>query len=341
MKKKTRKRILVALLALFVFAVAGVFGGLAYFKHTWFRDTPNTLTVEGNSLSVPIRWSARRYAGHVEPREAMLLPVSIPGFDNTFSMQFDTGAPSTFLRSGAVNALKERGCEIETYEEDGDTYFREFQLSVGGSNVTMKAGSVSRSRGGIDWDNTEANSIGTIGSDFIDQRVCVIDFTTMELRLYKDRPQSFSALGTFTPFDFKGRKIVMPVTFDGASENVIYDSGCSSFGLLTSNHYYDHYSDANEPEIALNVNRHGSPVFIHHRRSELTATFGDTELPLKRISYANLYPTVQALVGRFSSYAGFIGVLGNETLTESTLILDGKSQEYLVIKGPFPKLPPK
>ncbi|MFK7820593.1 MAG: hypothetical protein AB8G99_17870 [Planctomycetaceae bacterium] len=55
-------------------------------------------------------------------------------------------------------------------------------------------------------------------------------------------------------------------------------------------------------------------------------------MPLKRISYVNLYGGVQTLVGRFSSCAGFIGVLGNEALTNSTLILDAKSNEYLVVR---------
>ena len=129
----------------------------------------------------------------------------------------------------------------------------------------------------------------------------------------------------------------MPVTIDGASEHVIYDSGCSAFGLLTSGYYYDRYSDPNQPETNYNGNRHGDPIPIHHRTCDLIATFGETELPLKRISYVNLYAPVQALVGRFSGFAGFIGVLGNEPLTESTLILDAKTNEYLVVPGSAPR----
>lgn len=317
--------------------LTGVVGGLAYFKHTWFRDTPNTLTIEGDLFPVPIKWSGGQYGTHTEPREAVVIPVSIPGFQHTFRMQFDTGAPNTFLRSGAVESLRERGCELELFEEEGLTYFRKFELNVGGNKVILKPGWVRSSGAGIDWEDTEASSIGTIGSDFLDQKICAIDFAAMEMRLFADRPAAFDALGTFTPFEFKGRKIVMPVTIEGATENVIYDSGCSAFGLLTSSYYYDRYSDATESEIQLNVNRHGDPVHVHHRTCDQVVNFGDTELPFKRISYVNLYPTVQTLVGRLSGFAGFIGVLGNETLTESTLILDAKSNEYLVVKGSLPK----
>lgn len=333
MKKKTKKRILYGLLGLTLLAVVGVVGGLAYFKYTWFRDQPNTLVIEGELHSIPMKWS-----GNVQdPHAFLLIPVSIPGFDNIFHMQFDTGSPVTYLKSGALESLMERGYEVELFKKEKLTYFREFEFNVGGNKVALKPGWVRGARGGIDWDNPNSNNvIGTIGSDLLDQRICAIDFAAMQIRLYENRPQIFDTLGTFTPFDFKGRKIVMPVTIDGSSENLIYDSGCSAFGLLTSGYYYDQYSDPNEPEIQYNGNRHGDPIPIHHRTCDLTATFGEAELPLKRISYVNLYAPVQALVGRFSSFAGFIGVLGNEPLTESTLIFDAKTNEYLVVPGSAP-----
>ncbi len=334
MKKQTRKKLLYATLGLFVLSAIGVFGGLAYFKHTWFRDTPNTLTIAGDLHPVPFEWSADEHDQH----SAMLIPVSIPGFEKTFYMQFDTGASNTFLRSGALESLMERGCDFELFKENGLTYFRRFELNIGGNRVTLKPGWVRDSAGEIDWE-TAANPIGTIGSDFLDQRICAIDFPAMEIRLYADRPQALDALGNFTPFDFTGRKIVLPITINGASESVIYDSGCSAFGLLTSNYYYEKYSDPSEPEINYNANRDGDPVPVHHRTCGMPADFGDTRLPLKRISYVDLYGPVQAMVGRFSSFAGFIGILGNETLTDSTLILDAKVNEYLVVRGSVSESP--
>lgn len=333
MKKNTRKRILYTLLGLVLLAVIGVFGGLAYFRHTWFRDRPNTLTIEGKLHPIPMKWSADEH----DPHAFLLIPVSIPEFDNTFHMQFDTGSPETYLKSGALESLMERGCEVELFKKEKRTYIRNFEINVGGNRVTLKPGWVRGARGSIDWDNPRANNvIGTIGSDLIDQKICEIDFAAMQIRLYEDRPEAMDSLGTFSPFDFKGRKIVLPVTIEGTSENVIYDSGCSAFGLLTSGYYYDQYSDPSEPEVNYNGNRHGDPIPIHHRTCDLVATFGDTELALKRISYVNLYAPVQALVGRFSGFAGFIGVLGNEPLTESTLIFDAKTNEYLVVPGSAP-----
>ncbi|MFK7820591.1 MAG: hypothetical protein AB8G99_17860 [Planctomycetaceae bacterium] len=93
--------------------MAGVFGRLAYFKHTWFRDTPNTLTIEGELHPVPFRWSEQQFGDHKGPHYAMMVPVSIPGFDNKFCMQSDTRSPSTFIRSGALESLIERGCDVE------------------------------------------------------------------------------------------------------------------------------------------------------------------------------------------------------------------------------------
>ena len=87
--------------------------------------------------------------------------------------------------------------------------------------------------------------------------------------------------------------------------------------------------------------RHGDPVHVYHRAGDLKVGFRNNELRLKRVSYANLYGTVQLLVGRFSGIVGCIGFLGNEPLTESTLILDAKAHEYLLVQGSLPALPEK
>jgi hypothetical protein len=135
-------------------------------------------------------------------------------------------------------------------------------------------------------------------------------------------------LGVFTPFEFKGRRIMLPATIRGSDVQVFYDSGCSAFGLLTSKYHYDRLTDQNEKEVAWGANRRGESIPIHHKPSNLQFELGPTKLALKRISYAEMYNFLQVTIGRVIGG----GFLGNKPLTESTLIIDTKSEEFLIVK---------
>lgn len=81
---------------------------------------------------------------------------------------------------------------------------------------------------------TRKKIIGTIGADFLDQKACEIDFPSFEIRLHASWPANLS-LDSFTPFKFKGRRIMLPATMDGVEMELFYDSGCSAFGFLAKN----------------------------------------------------------------------------------------------------------
>ncbi len=329
--KRLLRRLLYGLLFLILLGAVGVFGAVEYAKYRLFQDTPNRLAFEGDLHSVPFEWSAHEMESYSEPHGAILIPVSVPGIANKFYMQFDTGSPDTWLRTGSLKSLKNHGVEFELFEKEKHTYVKQFELNVAGNRVLMKSG-VTRTRDiAIDWDNPDAkNVIGSFGADFLDQKICEIDFPAQEIRLHHNRPESLNELGSFTPFKFKGRRIMLPASIDGSDVELFYDSGCSAFGLLTSKYHYDRLTDPNEKEIAYGANRHGDSVPIHHKSSDRSISLGATELPLKRVSYAELYNFLQTTVGRVIGG----GFFGNKSLTESTLIIDAVTNEFLVVKQP-------
>jgi len=328
--KKILKRCFLTLLVLIVLLAVGAVGAFQYAKYRFFRDTPNTLTFKGDLHSVPFEWSADESESYNEPHGAILIPVSVPGLPNRFYMQFDTGSPNTYIRRSAMEALKDRGIEIELIQDDDRTLMKELELDVGGNRIVLTSGWIYGQNVPIDWDNPNAkNVIGTLGSDFLDQKICEIDFPAKEIRLHRDRPDSLNELGDFTPFKFKGRRILLPANIDGSNVEVFYDSGCSAFGLLTSKYQYDRLTDPNDKEIAYGANRRGESIPIHHRPSDLMIKLGETELSVQRISYAEMYNFLQTTVGRFVGG----GFFGNKSLLECTLILDTKSNEFLVVKN--------
>lgn len=310
-----------------VLLAGGVYGGIQYYKSNFFRELPNTLTIEGDLHSVPFRWVSQKFSDdYTEPHSAILLPISVPGIEEQLFMQFDTGAPYSFFRSGCLESLKERGVEFESFEQDEKAYVRKFEVNVSGNRVVMEPARVMRRDISIDWDKP-INIIGTIGADFIDNVVCAIDFPAQEIRMFRERPESLESQGKFTPFEFRARRVMLPTTIDGSDMWLFWDSGCSSFGLFTSKYHFDNYAKPGGDGIVFDANRFGDKVPTHHMPCDLVATFGETRVPLKRVSYVRAYTGLQSTFGRFIDG----GFFGNKSLTDSTLILDTKRQEFLVV----------
>src|SRR5210317_1939002 len=96
---KTVKRILLALLILLV--VGGTIS-FFYYKNKFMSAPPNTLTVSNLGQPFEFIWRGQDVNGTYEPNIAMDVPVYIPGVDQKFYMQFDTGAPSTVFYYNTV-----------------------------------------------------------------------------------------------------------------------------------------------------------------------------------------------------------------------------------------------
>ncbi|MFK7821361.1 MAG: hypothetical protein AB8G99_21780 [Planctomycetaceae bacterium] len=333
--RRHKKKLLLCLLGLGLLLPILGYAGFQYAKSRFLRETPNRLSLEGELHPVEFTWVPETFSDdYSEPHSAILLPVTVPGVSKQLYMQFDTGAPSTFLRSGCVKSLQDRGVECELYKDDKTTRVKKFELNVGKNHVVLDGGWVMQRDISIDWDKPY-NVIGSIGADFIADVVCAIDFPAEKIHLYRSRPESLSSLGSFQPFEFTGRRVLLPTTIDDTEMQVLWDSGCSSFGLFTSKYFFDDYSDPDEPGIQFGAMRFGDTVPAYHKPCDLIATFGETKIPVKRVSYLDMYAGLQTTFGRFTPG----GFLGNKSLTESTLILDTTVNEFFVLDNSLPKGP--
>ncbi len=327
--RRHRKKLLYVSATLVLLLSLGIWGGYRYFKSRFFTETPNTLSITGELHTVPFTWVPETFSDdYTEPHSAILIPVTVPGVDKQLYMQFDTGSPYTFLRSGCLQSLQERGVDCDLFEKEGKPHVRKFELNVSGNRVVLEPGRIMPRDIGIDWDKPY-NLIGSLGADFIDNTVCSIDFPAAEIRLSRERAESFDSLGRFAPFDFKARRVILPATIDGVDMQLFWDSGCSSFGLFTSKYHCENYARPNEAGIVFRANRFGDAVPVHHKPCDLIATFGDAKVPLRRVSYVEMYAGLQTVFGRFIDG----GFLGNKSLTNSTLVLDTIANEFLIVNG--------
>ena len=91
---KIVKRILIGIV---IILIAGGIGSFFYFKNKFMGAQPNQLTLSSLGQPFDIVWRSFKVNDRIEPHAFLFVPVTIPGVDRTFYMQFDTGHPSTVL----------------------------------------------------------------------------------------------------------------------------------------------------------------------------------------------------------------------------------------------------
>ncbi|MGK0388410.1 MAG: hypothetical protein ACI94Y_001139 [Maribacter sp.] len=170
-----------------------------------------------------------------------------------------------------LKLFKEFGLDASTIVIDEERYMEKFDCSLGGNKISMDTIEILENYGNL-FDRNDTISeikIGTIGADFLDNRITMIDFKNKQIQLYSERPKWMNDfLPTFKPFDFQGRRFMLLANIDGKKSELFYDYGSSSFGLITSKSRYDKYTDKNIEEISYNANRFGEPMPTHRKYSD-------------------------------------------------------------------------
>lgn len=326
-----KKAASIFLVLLILFAIIGLIG-IRHFNNLYFKEIPNYLTYSSDSKPIDFVWAEGVYGDYIETHAAMLIPVRIKGMPNKFYMQFDTGAPSTLIYGNTLKSLKEYDLNVKEVIKEDKLYIQNLDFSLGGSKVSMTTIQILEDYGNsFDRNDTISEiKIGTVGADFMDERITLIDFKNQFIQVYKQRPSWMGPLPNFKPFDFKGRRFMLPAKIDGEELELFYDSGSSAFGLITSKNRYDSYTNKNFKEIKYNANKWGDALPIYHKDTDRLLEIGGANLGLKRVSYVDMYANYQKLMTPFTRIGGW---LGNKPFTESTLILDTKKQEFVIIKN--------
>ncbi|MBC2846258.1 hypothetical protein [Winogradskyella flava] len=326
-----KKKIGYTLLILFLILISVGFYYIRKFNNAFFKEKSAYLEYTYESKPIHFKWAANSTGseGYHEPQAAILVPIKLNDFSHKFYMQFDTGAPHSFIYENDLKSLRALGMDIKEITKGEEHYVEQLKFRLDNTNIDARMIRVLKNYGNsFDKNDTISNiSIGTIGSDFIANRITAVDFKNQTLELYNQRPEWMNTLPEFQPFDFAGRRIMLPVKINNKDYELFYDSGCSAFGLITIKSRFDKYTDEKTQPIAYDAKSWDSSIPITSKTSNQLFDIGNTKLSLKRVSYIDMYTWSQPLVTPFTRIGGW---LGNQPFNESVLILDTKAEEFLV-----------
>ncbi|WP_115463073.1 hypothetical protein [Winogradskyella aurantiaca] len=297
----------------------------------FFKERPAYLQLSHQSKPMNFKWTNNNIEGHIENQSSMLLPVKIGTLEHNLHVQFDTGAPNSYIYEKDLISLRKLGCYIKEIKKNGARFVENLEMELGGQQISLSMIMIYPNYGTNFSTEFNANStyiIGTIGSDILVDRITSIDFENQELQFFEKRPTWMDEINSFKPFDFPGRRIMLPVTIDGKTYEFLYDSGCSAFGLITTKQRFNKYTDNTAPIVTYDAKSWEDKIHINSKPSDHKFTIADQELPLKRVSYVDMYSMLQPIATVLTRIGGW---MGNQSLNESQLILDTQTNQFTVI----------
>ncbi|TMM53282.1 hypothetical protein FEE95_19640 [Maribacter algarum] len=330
--KKLLKRTGYTLLVLLTLSAAAGYVGMRKFNNSLFKETPNYLVYTSQPKPISFEWANDSVGDYFETKVAIRVPLKIKGIPHNFYFQFDTGAPTTIIYGNTLRSLKLIKKDFSTISKDENLYLDSLNITLGGNEIHASMLELLEGYGdSFDINDTiKAVNLGTLGADFLDKKITLIDFKNQFIRSYDERPKWMNSLGDFNTFEFKGRRIMLPARINDQELELFYDSGSSTFGLITSKNRYDNYTDENQEEIRYNANKFGDPIPICHRSTTRMMEIGNSNLNLKRISYVDMYAKYQRFITPFTRIGGW---LGNRPFDQNTLILDTQREEFIIIES--------
>lgn len=301
---KTKTMIKKTLLVLLGLLVLSIIGGYFYFDNK-FTPPENSLQLSGTG-EVDMQWVGSAKV----PYRALLLPVQVNGFSETYYLQLDYGAPNTMLFTVPLKELD------SLTRSAGKPDFS--SLDLGGMKI-KRAGFYLKEYG-YSIKDKQYPIIGTLGSDILEKRVVEMDFEKGHCRFTLESPQE-----DWTPLSFDKRKLIFHAKVNERSLKLLFDSGSSAYQWITDKGNWEEARVPDGPIREDKANSWGKTLYVYTAPAKGLVQMGKVGIPLQEVTYVEGYSMTQELLMRFS---GMEGMIGNKFFLGKTLVLDVKNQRY-------------
>ncbi|WP_119789413.1 hypothetical protein [Flavobacterium anhuiense] len=297
-----------------VIIVLFLVGGYFYFQKK-FTPPENYLKISGIAENIPIKWISSDENSH----SALLLPIEIKGINRTFYMQFDSGSPVTVFYKKSLESIAEKFQNQVKIDAENNTISSVFR--IGKMNVASNDFEVLDYGEKISFDNPDAeNIIGTIGTDLLEKRITILDFKNNQCSFIEKIKED-----TFTDFEFKKRKILIPSVIENENLKLLYDTGTSGYELITTKEIWQQYRNKNSAIKTEKGNSWGNTLSVYSASAKKKIQFKNTTLNLSEVTYIEGTSSLQKFLMKRS---GMQGMIGNKLFLNHKLILDCRNEKF-------------
>jgi len=277
--------------------------------------------------SIPFNWLADSVNGSVEPYAAMLIPVKLPYCSKQFYMQFDMGAPNTVFYKNKLRAISEKFPSFGLLPDTASS-LEEVAITVGKNNIIIiQAHLLDFGEKKIDWSAGKKEIIGTIGSDWLENRTVLINYPQQEIVLNYIVPAKLE--NRFTDFSYVQRNIMLPAMIKGKQTMLYFDTGSSAFALLTSKETALSMAVADAVASRYPVKSWGRTLYANSLVTKDSVELSQLSIPLHTVTY--MEGASEEQVNRMLKL-GIGGMTGNKLFLHTGLILDTKNKKFMLMQ---------
>jgi len=312
----------------FILVCSGA-GGYFYFRKS-FSAPPNQLSIVPNGEWIQFSWSGGQDISNPGALDALLVPVELKNHPGEFWMQFDLGAPITVLYSGKMASLQARDGGVQIRTDEKRKYVDNISFRIGSQPILARTLRVYKTEEPIHWNKPEEQQIiGTLGSDFIDGRVLVIDYPNKRFALHRQLPADIAASLVYAPLKFKERRLLIPFTLDGKTSDLMFDTGSSAYSLLTSQSNWKALARPGAVATRSGINSWGNTLYVNEIATDASIQIGLTNFKLGEVAYVEGTSLTQDWLMRFS---GMGGMTGNRLFLNKMIVVDTREQRFGISK---------
>ncbi len=283
------------------------------------------LTFTPGTHVIPFHWQGDSVHAQWEPHAAMLIPVKLKGCPRQLYMQFDLGAPASIVYQNKLNAIREK------YPQAGaDSLQTIFHFTAG--NTPVSAHSIPFMQfdsSSINWNTTAKVIIGTIGADFIDGHVAVIDYPKRRITIAEAVPKKTVRQIRMETFVYMGRRILLPSTILGQQKLLFFDTGSSMYSLLTDKATCEQLAIPGTPVLQSKSWSWNKWLMANTMATSDSIEIASLKIPIRNATYMEGTDPAQAAQMR---RMGIGGMTGNKLFLPYKLVLDTKNKMFGLIR---------
>jgi hypothetical protein len=295
-----------------------------------------SVTVTTDSVFyTPIVWSYDTISDTQIRKRAMFVPVYISDIGQEALMQFDLGASLSGFYYKTVNLLADSAPELKNrikLTKKGNYYFENAEISLNKGVTLQKNRFYMWKHMGHDSLPDSKPVIGTIGYDILDNYILIIDYVRDRIALVESIPHDLEKKITYIPkSDLEKFPIILPFKLGEKKIRLLFDTGASSFEVLTSTKRLKRVS----------LNREIEPVDSGYSWGKLDIVYkasvqkienpnlyiGDINLKQVQVTGMDRLNTIFSLTGRY-----LYGFTGNVVFENCVVVIDRKNNKFGIVK---------
>jgi hypothetical protein len=286
----------------------------------------NQLMISPATATISFLWQGDSVNTMWEPNAAMLIPIKLQHCSRTFYMQFDLGAPYSLLYKNKIDAIRKRYPKAFPLKiNEGkvkDFVFKSGKASITAPEIAVKQFDSSN----IDWMMKNGiEIIGTIGADFIDGKISIIDYPRQKLTISDSIPEKLLPHLSLTDFIYTGRRVLLPATIQNKKTLLYFDTGSSMFELLTNKETCHQLAAPDAKRTQNKVHSWGRLLTANTLASNDRITLANISIPIHSSTYIEGVNDTQ--VAQMSGM-GIGGMTGNKLFLCYILVLDTKNKKF-------------